>query len=368
MSLKKIAEMTGVSISTVSRVLNNKEYNCASEEVKSRIWEAAKELQYVPNESARSLKMGAARKEAAPVRRFAVILERFESLDDDPFFRELYRSVEQEAFAHSCTISEVYTSHRAEHIGSGMVSYQPMQQGITLSGTQHTEKISKTPDGYIILGRSSAQMLKQLKKITRNIISINRNSTQFEIDEVICDGRAAAVCAMEYLIRKGHRHIGYIGDCSYENRYVGYCDMMIKNDLPINYANIFPTDQTTAAGYEAMKKLLLRSAQDNTVDVVLCANDATAVGALQALSEQKKKSGKSGRSEKSDKSGQCPAVISIDDIRAAQETKPALTTVHIPYEDMGKTAVKVLLDRIQKGHTEQVRVEFPSRLIIRESC
>ncbi|MCD7820484.1 MAG: LacI family transcriptional regulator [Lachnospiraceae bacterium] len=341
MSLKKIAEMTGVSISTVSRVLNNRDYNCASAELKNRIWKAAEEIQYVPNESARNLKLGQSHEKSRPKWRFAVILERFESLDDDPFFRELFRSVEQEIFSNGCTISEICTastiygqSHESESVF--------VKSCIGLPAA----------DGFIILGRSSSHLLEVLKKTTRNIVSINRNPTHFEIDEVICDGRAAAVCAMEYLVRKGDRHIGYIGDCSYENRYVGYCDTMIKNDLPIDYSSIFPTAQTTPEGYAAMKKMLLNP----SIDAVFCANDATAIGAAKAYLEAGKQS--------------MPQLdlISIDDIQAAQELPLPLTTVHIPSEDMGKTAVKILLDRIRKGHTEKFRAEFPSRLIIRESA
>ncbi|MCD8021944.1 MAG: LacI family transcriptional regulator [Lachnospiraceae bacterium] len=383
MSLKKIAEMTGVSVSTVSRVLNNRNYNCASEEVKAKIWAAAEEIQYVPNESARNLKKGAAASAAPKVLSLAVILERYDSLDDDPFFRELYRSIEQEAFSDGCTISGVYTLTKFSGISnepawkplSSTASAQPpvTEESGALSKnhpSNHTSALPRTDgwdciarnavngtsalprsDGYIILGRSSSQILGLMKKTTPNLVAVSRNPTQFEIDEIICDGRTAAEHAMEYLIRKGRRRIGYIGDCSYENRYVGYCDTMIKNALPMDYANIFSTDQKTDSGYRAMKKLL----ENQSADAVLCANDATALGALRALSEIPK--------------SRRPSIdlISIDDIRAAQEVTPALTTVHIPQEDMGKAAVKILLDRIRKGHMEKMRVEFPSRLVIRES-
>ncbi|MCC8045288.1 MAG: LacI family transcriptional regulator [Clostridiales bacterium] len=348
MSLKKIAEMTGASVSTVSRVLNNRDYNCASEELKDRIWKAAEEIRYIPNESARNLKKGKSAGSPMSVWNLAVILERFSSLDDDPFFRELYRSVEQEAFACGCTVSQV----RSLDAGSA--------------------------DGYLILGRCRPETLRKLKSLSKNIVSISRNPTQFEVDEIICDGRAAAVCAVEYLIRKGFRRIGYIGDCSYEDRYVGYCDTMIRNNLPMDYANIIPTDQTSRSGCEAMKKLLKQ--KEHPVEAVFCANDATAIGALQGWREHREHHAAvpSNRAESSVSGSYppthikitqaMPALISIDDIREAAEVTPPLTTVHVPYEDMGKTAVKVLLDRMKKGHAEHVRVEFPSRLVIRESC
>ncbi len=349
MSLKKIAEMTGVSISTVSRVLNNRDYNCASEELKDKIWAAAKEISYVPNESARNLKLGNETRHAVPVRNLTIILERFASLDDDPFFRELFRSVEQEAFACGCTISSV-------------CFLEPDISAL------RREKA----DGYIVLGRSSSQFLQRLKKISRNIVSISRNPTQFEVDEIICDGRAAAVCAMEHLISKGYQRIAYIGDCSYEDRYVGYCDTLIRNGLPMDYAAIFPTDQTAESGCVAMKKLL--EAKSDIIEAIFCANDATAIGALQGWHEYLTDAGRAGNDISASgptvhkNAGRMPALISIDNIKAAEEVTPALTTVHVPHEDMGKAAVKVLLDRIQRGHTEKLRVEFPSRLVVRESC
>lgn len=333
MSLKKIAEMTGVSVSTVSRVLNNKSFNCASEAVKEKIWAAAREINYVPNETARNLKLGAAVPAKAPVRSLAVILGRFDSLKKDPFFDELYRTVEEEVFAKGSVISSFLTA--GECTGSTLPK----------------------ADGFLILGRCPEALLGRIRRITGNIVAIDRNPTDFEIDEVICSGRKAAGLAMDYLIKKGHRKIGYIGDCSYETRYVGYCDSLIKNNLPMDYSLIFPTDQTEVSGYPAMQKLLA----GHSCTAVLCANDATALGAARALREA---AGRAGRK----KSPDTVDLISIDNIQAAGEVSPLLTTVNIPQKEMGRMAVKLLLDRIAHGHTEMVRAEFPPRLVKRESC
>lgn len=326
MSLKRIAEMTGVSVSTVSRVLNNKNYNCASADLKNKIWAAAEKIHYVPNENARNLQRGKQKAPAHPARKLAVVLGRFDSLTKDPFFAELFRSVEQEVFANGCILSDFFTA-----------------------GEFRKREIPHA-DGFIILGRSSESFLSGIQKITRNIVAIDRNPTDFEIDEVICDGQEAASLAMNYLIGKGHEKIGYIGDCSYEVRNVGYCDSLIRRRLPLDYSSIYPTDQTEEAGYQAMKQILERG----ELQAVFCANDATALGAVRAFAEEKLK-------PRMD-------LISIDNIQSAQEVSPLLTTVNIPKEDMGKMAVKILLDRINHGHTEMMRVEFPPRLIRRESC
>lgn len=328
MSLKRIAEMTGVSVSTVSRVLNNKGYNCASDKVKDKVWAAAREIHYIPNESARKLQRGSEEKGYKQGKKFAVVLGRFESLKVDPFFEEVYRSVEQEAFAQGCIIDCFFTA-------SELIDQEIPDE-----------------NGYILLGRSSNKLLKKIREKSRNIVAIDRNPTSFEMDEVVCDGREAAAKAMDYLVGKGYTKIGYIGDCSYEARYVGYCDTLIKNRIPINYSYIFPTEQTEDTGYAAMKKLM----EQQDIEAVLCANDITAIGALHAYGELNK-----NKNKKID-------VISIDNIGEAEKVSPLLTTIQVPGKDMGRMAVKILLDRIAKGHSENIRVEFPTKLIRRESC
>ncbi len=326
MSLKKIAQMAGVSPSTVSRVLNNSSTTCASEQVKARIWKAAHELHYVPNQSARNLKMG----QADPVQKLhiLIVLARVETLDNDPFFKELYRGLEIEIFRKGFT-AEILTTARDDI-------------GCRMNGCS----------GMIILGRCSAKLLGTLSKYTRNLVGIWRNPMNFEIDEVVCDGKKAAQEAVEYLIKRGHRKIGYIGDCSYESRYVGYNETMIRNELAIDYSCIVPTGQSREEGYQAMIRLM----GDEELTAVLCANDITAVGALQALREHRKMKGRQ------------ISVISIDNIEEAQMTTPLLTTVHIPREAMAHMAVQILHDRILHGHTENLRVEFPCRIVERESC
>lgn len=326
MSLKKIAEMVGTSPSTVSRVLNNSYTTCASEQLKEKIWQAAHEIQYVPNAAARKLKLGQAEQKKAL--RILIVLARMEALDKDPFFRELYQNLEFEIFQKGFAVDDLVTV--SEKDGRGL----------------------KECDGMIILGRCSPKLLHTFSQYTQNMVGIWRNPMNYEVDEVVCDGQKAAQTAVTYLIQKGHRKIGYIGDCSYESRYVGYNETMIRNQLSIDYSCIISTGQSREEGTQAMNVLM----QDEELTAVLCANDITAVGALQALRERK------GRHKRK------ISVISIDNIEEAQTTDPLLTTVHIPREAMAHMAVQVLHDRILHGHTEKLRVEFPCRIIERDSC
>jgi sulfate transport system ATP-binding protein/LacI family transcriptional regulator/LacI family repressor for deo operon, udp, cdd, tsx, nupC, and nupG len=88
---------------------------------------------------------------------------------------------------------------------------------------------------------------------------------------------------------------------------------------------------------------------------IYCANDITAIGMLKCLNQ---KGGKL----------RIPSIIASDDIEEAQNTKPMLTTVRMPKEEMGRFALHLLLDRIRGGHQGVVRIELEGKLIIRSSC
>lgn len=331
MSLKKIAQMVGVSPSTVSRVLNNTVSTCASPELKKKIWDAAHSLNYVPNTNARSLKTG--KRDINVNYKITVILSRFHSLDIDPFFRELFRSIEEALFSQSCILHSV------------------------LNSVETQLDSLEAADGVIILGRCTEPFLTHVKKYTRNIVGIDRNPTDYKMDEIICNGKTAAAKAMEYLLSLGHTKIGYIGDCSYESRYIGYCETLIAHHIPLNYNYIHSTDQTYEKGRQAMEIL---AHQD--ISAVFCANDISALGAIKALSNALSQPCKNGTDTRK------ISVISIDNIADSQTCTPLLTTVNIPKEDMGRMAVTILLDRIRHGHSEYLRVEFPCKIIERDSC
>lgn len=322
MSLKKIAEMVGVSPSTVSRVLNNTVSSCASPELKEKIWQAAHSLNYIPNSNARNLKKGLGN----PVRSYkiSIIMARFHTLDSDPFFGELFQVIKESLFANSCTLHSMLNTEQTDFSSLNEV------------------------DGIIILGRCPNELLSTLKKYTQNIVGIDRNPTDYTMDEIICNGKTAAKKAIEYLLSLGHTQIGYIGDCSFESRYIGYCETMIAHNIPLNYDYICSTNQTLDSGYQAMHTLLKQD-----ITAVFCANDISALGALHALNESDKRK---------------TSVISIDNISLAQTSIPPLTTVNIPKEDMGRMAVTILLDRIRHKHSEYLRVEFPCKIFERESC
>ncbi len=357
MSLKKIAELTGTSISTVSRVLNTPGHTCHTPGLAEHIWEVARQIGYLPNTSARNLRLGTANENHPFTVDF--FLTRFDSLDKDPFFGELFQYMKEELFQSDCLLGDILSSMDIMTLASSepehpeVIPYRSSEKVMSERNPQSNTFISRKPNtGLIILGKCPAELVPLIKKRYAYIAGIDRNPTDYEYDEVVCNGTTAAEKAVEYLISLGHKAIAYIGDCTYESRYIGYYQTLINHKIPADYQNVHPTDQTAEEGYRIMCNILQSQVPPTAI---FCANDATALGVLKALKQHKKR-------------GYLPSIISIDNILDSQKTSPMLTTIDIPKKEMGHLAITLLLDRKKDAHRENVRVELPCRLIVRESC
>lgn len=355
MSLKKIAELAGTSVSTVSRVLNQPGHRCNQPELSDRIWEIARQINYLPNEAAKALRLGAAETPGAFY--VDIFLTRFDSMEKDPFFYELFCHIKEELLHQGCLLGDRLSTldvlSLVEDPALKSIPYRPSSPSGSEKRQNPPAFISRKPNtGLIILGKCQRELIPTLKKRYAYIAGIDRNPTDYEYDEVICSGTAAAEKAMEYLISLGHRNIAYIGDCTYESRYIGYYQALMNHRIPLNYANIHPTDQTMEQGFYAMNDMINAAAKPTAV---FCANDSTALGALKALKGKKKR-------------GYSPSIISIDNIEHSQNTVPMLTTIDIPKKEMSHLAVMLLIDRRNGRHAENLRIELPCHLIERESC
>lgn len=339
MKLKDIAERVGVSISTVSRVINSKDTKAASEEVREKIWSVVRETGYTPNIAARNLKLGKINNTTIRNndKNIACIVARSRDAIDEPFFLDLSRSIEREAFKHGYVLR--YTLSAFDLDTSNAFN--------TISNTK--------VDGVLILGRFNLNLSNFIKKHYKNVVFAGLNSIDlsYNYDQVICDGYKASIAAVKHIASLFHTNISYIGETKNEVRFKGFMDAMKELSLSINSKNIINTHLSTHGGYKGAQKLL----DNNThTTAILCANDITAIGALKALKEN----------------GICVpkdiSIISIDDISMSQYVSPMLTTVHIPIEQLGKMACKTLIDRIERGHSIPIKLEIPFNITKRESC
>ncbi len=344
MSIKKIAEMTGASVSTVGRVLSDPNHKCSSEEMKQRILQAAREINYVPNEAARNLKSGnPSKKEVFYIN---ILLTRVVSEESDPFFDEMMRLVEIEIRKNNCIVSSVW--HRADFSNEKYCMSKDMEE---IVDEMYRLKEQRS-DGLIIIGKCTSKALKALKKHEKNIVSINRNSTNYEVDEVLCDGKKIALMAIEHLVKCGHTKIGYVGDCHNEMRFAGYQQAQMQFCLESDIDYIFDTTPNEDHGYKAMEFFLKQSEPPTGI---YCANDILAVGMIKCLNKRRNRH-------------YMPSIVSSDNIAESQYTTPMLTTVSLPKNEMVRFALILLLDRIQNGHKSVSKLEMEGTLIVRDSC
>lgn len=333
MTLKEIASRAGVSVSTVSRIINSPDDSFASKKVRDRVWAIVKETEYVPNPWARALRQP--NDELVRSHTIACIYGRSKTSSDNPFFANIARAMEQQALSMGYVISCTYSIYDVQE--------KDFLQCIP----------SNVTEGAIVLGRFNSNIKNLLKKRYKNLVYTGLNYIDAEWDQVVCDGYDAAETALMHLIRSGHRHIGYIGETDNEIRFEAYKAILQREGIRIDWTVVSDCLQDSSGGYQGAEKLVKSAAELPTA--VFCANDTTAIAALKRFSElgisiPKKMS-----------------LISIDDIEMAQYVTPMLTSVAVPKEELGKMAVQTLIGRINKGHRLPVKIVLPHKLIIRES-
>lgn len=337
MTLNDISRICGVSASTVSRVLSDKDTKAASKETKERIWEVVRREGYVPNSNAQKLRM---RKSAYKTtinndkKYFACVYARSQD-KKDTFFSELAASIEYEAYKRNYILK--YSFYANDMIEK------------TFADALGSKEIS----GIIVLGRFENERINEIAEKKRNVVYVALNQATVKHDMVFCNGYKAAELAMETLFDFGHRVIAYIGETNRENRYTAYQKSLSNHDIRVNHRLTVNTKQTLDSSYNAACQLINRA---EPFSAIFCANDETAIGTIKALQDN-------GFMVPEDIS-----VISIDDIEMARYFTPMLTTVHIPINELGKQAVKSLIDRIENGHTLPMKIELPFSLSLRNSC
>lgn len=282
--------------------------------------------------SAPSLKSGISGKKA---RSIACLYARRSSDPTDDFFTAITLSAEKEALKSNCIIKYSFT---VQDIDSNPIAARAITE--------------TNADGIIVLGRCDPKTSVFLNQLFRNIIYVGLNPVSRRFDQVVCSGYAAGMDIMSAFYENGCRKIAYIGETENEVRFNAYRDFCLSHNLPLKSERIADVQIYSQSGYDGAKKMLQKT---RDVDAIFCMSDVVAIGVLQAVQE-------AGIRIPED-----IALLSVDDIPVAQFLTPRLSTISIPKEEMGRIAVKVLLDRIQNGHTEPLYIELPYKRIERGS-
>lgn len=340
-TLKDIAQRAEVSISTVSRVINQSQPNAASAEVQEKIWKIVRETNYKPNLAARQLKLNQdehASDDRQKTGTVACFFPRTSEKEKNLFFNEIARAFEQEIFKHGYLMKFSIFSEEFQN--------QDFQKLL----------LQENVLGVAVIGRASLNMMEFLKKKYKYVVYTSLNQLNGVYDQVICDGKAAAWKAVDYLAKNGHQRIAYLGEIHDEVRYNGYRQRMatmVRGEEMT--ALTYDCQLSYNGGYCKMKKIL----QTNTslpFSAIFCGNDSTAIGAIKALREFDLNVPKD------------ISIISIDDIETAQYVSPMLTTFRIPLHHLGKITGRMLIERIENGNDLPLTITLPFDLVVRESC
>ncbi|CAM2787373.1 LacI family DNA-binding transcriptional regulator [Salinicoccus roseus] len=334
--IKDIADRAKVSSSTVSRVLNQDETLSVADETRMRIIQIAKEMDYKTVQTRRSKQ---SQKGDTP--RIGIML--CQSLDeelDDPYFLSIRHGIENKCNELGLFNSELFRYH---HFNPDKMNREEM-------------------DALIIVGKVDDEEIARLNIDESKIVYIDYSPDVMKYDSVVVELTKATDLLLDHLFGLGYQQIGYIGGVqekhSKEGNIAFVDDRQTTFENRMKQAGLYDEEYvyigkfTMTEGYRLMKMALEKG---KLPEAFIVASDPMAIGALSALQESDLK---------------VPgdvAIVSIDDVEMAKFASTPLTTIQLPAEEMGKIAVKLLLDRFE-GREIPLKITVPSKLIIRDSC
>lgn len=325
-TIKDIARILNVSHTTVSRALNDSPL--ISEKTKRKIKDIAKELNYVPNYSAKSLVQNRSYN-------IGLFFSTISQVTSPSFFYETVRGI-------NSIITENYNL-----VVKGIDTYKDF-----------TSIDTKRFDGIILMSQSENDNSFIYHVLEKKIplVVLNREVADGLIVNILSADRKGAYEAVTYLIKNGHRNIALIeGEKRFYatvERREGFLSALIDHNIHINRGYIVEGNYTIESGYHAMKKLLN---MEQTPTAVFCSNDEMAVGAMKAISEV-------GMNIPRDIS-----IIGFDESPFSSFITPALTTVRRSISEVSREGAKNLLSIIRNNEYQGQKVYIRPELIIRDS-
>jgi LacI family transcriptional regulator len=325
--MKQVAERAGVSISTVSHVINNT--RVVSDEVRKRVLGIIAEMRYVPSAVARSLKND-------KTNTIGVLVPN----SSNPYFAELIRWIEDAAF----------------ELGYHIILCNA--HGVAEKQTAYLRLLmEKRIDGLVLVasGADDEQDLL-LRHESIPIIQLERALPGLDADLVLACQEEGAWQATRHLIELGHRAIACVtGPADLprsRERVGGFLRAMREAGLAVPEGAVLHVEFTSAGGHAAFGNLLARPDRPSAVFVT---SDLMAIGGLCAASG----AGVRVPGELS--------VVGYDDIGAASYAAPPLTTIAPPKRDMARMAIGQLIERIRGGHVPLRSTALASSLVVRAS-
>lgn len=329
-TISDVAARAGVSMKTVSRVLNDSP--SVRPATRERVLRAMAEIDYVANVHARLL---------AGHRQSLIALA-------VPSVSDLYGF-----YLHDIVCGFVDSVEAA----GGQAVIVPGQLRDSQADTYVRFLREGRADGLVVIVRpENLPQVKQLARARLPVVAIDDALLDPPVTSVLIDNRTGARAAVEHLISLGHRRIVHIAGqrgfgCTLE-RESGYREAMLAAGLDEGIS-VIQGDHRRPTGLSLGLDLLM---QPRPPTAVFCANDETALGVMDAAHRRGLRVGRD------------LAIVGFDDTAAARAAVPALTTVHQPLVEVARQATRLLLGQLQGKNGNAKPAALPSRLVVRESC
>jgi LacI family transcriptional regulator len=327
-TLQVIAEKLDVSTATVSLALRDSPV--VADATKLRVQSLARELGYIYNRSAASLRTA----------RTNMIAVGFHDITN-PYFAELLSAIEDAATAAGRSIL----------------------LGTYGESLQRQERVLRTlkeyrPDGMIlcVAGGTTAEEVAHLVAAQIPVVQLSREVEGVTLDFVGSDDARGAELAIDHLVELGHRRIAMIGGTdgisTGRARREGYRRGLAKHGIAGDPRLIHDSYGTREAGLTGIRAVL---AQEDPPTAAMCFNDLAAFGVMLGLRHLGREAGRDF------------SVIGCDDVQEAAQWYPALTTIHNRQNEMGRDAAEMLIARIEDPTLPVRRVMLEPRLVVRSS-
>lgn len=325
--MRDVAEHAGVSVSTVSHVINETRH--VSTETRQRVLGAMDALNYQPNRLARSLRV-------KKTQTIGMIVPD----SSNPFFSEIARHIEDYCFEKGYSVILCNSD--------GDLDKELFYANVL---------VEKQVDGilFVAVGLSEDNILKlHGQKIP--IMLVDRHIPNLALDNVLVDNRRGGWLATKHLIECGHQRIGCITGFTEltpsAERVMGYQQALEEHKLSIDETLIVQGDFHIESGYQRTQELL---DMKQPPTALFCCNDLMAIGAMRAAVER-------GLRIPMDM-----AVVGFDNIPIAQFTNPPLTSIKQPLDKLGRLSSQLLIERIQENDLQVSQHMLGVDLIKRES-
>lgn len=328
-TIRDIAEKTNLSITTVSLVLNNKP-NKIAKSTKDKIFKAAEELNYIPNQVARAM-----------VRKSINIIGLILPDIQNTFFADMAKGVEKEARKYN------YRTMLCDMDNDEQKIYQYLemlyQNGVknVIIGASDEGNVNKT-------------LFSMIKQFNMNAVFIDQFIEDEDVSCVSVNNEEGGYLAARHLIELGHKKIGCIAGNEYakdsSERLAGFKKGLKESGIELEDAMVVHGNYTLESGSKCAEYLLKKD-----ITAIFAFNDMMALGTMQAA-----------RGKRIDIPGKI-SLIGFDDILFSKFFPVSLTTISQPILDMSKKAVKILIEGVDKDIFQKETVLFQPKIIIRES-